>query len=419
MVRRHASRSPLHREERMPKNARKPRLEPGKRLHAESLLRIPLVRQMMEDPEIRLVPRALDASWKYHQVAPISVVGFNPWIKSIFYASGSLFAAWLEDPCGSARAHNEGDLLVYEVLLAAHDYLHAWASLAIAALRPELRFGIGRLTSKNLEDHVFCHLLTEAVASGGLDYWYLATVDLNDVCDIGTRTRGLTSAYDERHLPEYRRYNPTLDVQRVEFLGELTRFYCTGALRGFDLRAVRRSPIVHRWLVRELSYGTRQRVYTRQWFAHLAAEEIRYSPQQLEAPVDCAAPWKQELVRDVSRLLWEKTKDDVLHPFGAGWDPRQTWTAPVTKPVDYRFTNYNALPAGLRSAPQHGPVDVFEYYFYQRVGRHRFATFDEELVKLFPSLIERRDVALIESVLRHQELLPEGRGEPRDLFMPN
>lgn len=398
---------------------RKPRLTPGKRLHPESLLRVPLVRQMMEDPEIRLVPRAVDAAWRYRRIAPVSVVGFNPWIKSVFYASESLFAAWLADPYGSARAHNEDDLLVYEVLMAVHDHLHAWASLAIAALLPELRFGVGRITAANLEDHVFCHLLTEAVASGGLDYWYLATVDLNDVCDIGTRTRGLTSAYDERHLSEYRRYNPALDVQRVEFLGELTRFYCTGALRGFDLRAVRRSPRVHRWLVRELSYGARQRAYTRQWLAHLAGEELRHGPSQLEAPVACEAPWKEALVRDLSRLLWEKVKEGVAHPFGAGWDARESWAAPASKPIDYRFTNYNALPAALRAAPQHGPVDMFEYYFYQRVGRHRLATFDEELVKLFPSLIERRDVALVESVLRHQELLPEGRGEPRDLFFPN
>ena len=151
---------------------RRPTPTPGKRLHAESLLRIPLVRQMMEDPAIRLVPRAVDAAWRYRQIAPVSVVGFNPWIKSVFYASESLFAAWLEDPYGSARAHNEDDLLVYEVLMAAHDHLHAWASLAIAALRPELRFGVGRITADKLEDHVFCHLLTEAVASGGLDYWY-------------------------------------------------------------------------------------------------------------------------------------------------------------------------------------------------------------------------------------------------------
>ncbi|MGZ3697660.1 MAG: hypothetical protein ACXVCH_06165, partial [Bdellovibrionota bacterium] len=105
--------------------------------HPQSLLRIPLVKQMLTDPRIPLVPRNIDQDWRYLGVIPDSVVGFNPQRSSVYYARKSYFAEWLEQPRRSTRELNEQDYLVREVLFAVHDYLHAWAYLAIRELTPK------------------------------------------------------------------------------------------------------------------------------------------------------------------------------------------------------------------------------------------------------------------------------------------
>jgi hypothetical protein len=185
----------------------------GPSAHAESPARIPLVREMLEDPNISLVPRAVDCRWRYAGLLPHGVTGFNPLRYEVYYGRISQLARWLADPFAASRELNARDQLVHEVLLAVHDYLHCWAVQAIRDLAPELGYGAGALAADSLEAAAFCHLLTEAVATVGLDYWYLSVVDLNAVCDLATTKSTLTTSYRELDAAEFRRADPHLVVQ--------------------------------------------------------------------------------------------------------------------------------------------------------------------------------------------------------------
>src|SRR5262245_19140488 len=126
-------------------------------------------------------------------------------------------------------------------------------------------FGDGRATRIDFEDWVFCHLLTEAIATVGLDYWYLSCGKLDDVVELGTAISTLTTPYHERHRREYRRWNPALRVQSPRFLETLAAVYCTGEFTGFDREALAHSPLVLQSVDKELMYGRVQRGFTRRW----------------------------------------------------------------------------------------------------------------------------------------------------------
>jgi hypothetical protein len=388
----------------------------GGQPHAESLLRIPLVRQMMSDPHVELVGRRVDCFWHYEGVVPLKLVGFNPFHSSVYYASESLFAEWLAGPAKSARSLNENDHLVPEVLFAVHDYLHSWALGAIAHLAPKLGLGRAPITKKNAEDLVFGHVLSEAVATLGLDYWYLACTDLNEVCPIGTSVRGLTTGYDERFLGEYRKFNRALDVQRPGFFPEFARFYCTGEFPGFDVRSVGRSPLLMKWLSPQVVYATKERAYIRTWLSHLSSEDLGYDDAKLDMPIACDAPWQRRLTAEIGALLWEKVKEDKLHAFAP---PKGApWQAPRGRTADFRFTNWNSVTR--EPLPSRPPTEnEFAYWFWQMVSAHRYASCDSELIKLFPTLLEKRDYALAISVMRHQPLVSGTTREPRDVFFLN
>jgi hypothetical protein len=373
---------------------------------------------MLTDRNVRLCARAVDHRWAYEQLIPIKVAGFNPLTHSIYYAAHSAFNDWLADPYGPARKHNFRDRLLREALMAAHDYLHVWAYGAIAQLRPELGVGSTAITRRNLEDMVFCQLLTEAVATVGLDYWYLAAVDLNHVCDLGTNLEGLTIGYHDRHLAEYRKFAPDIDVHSQGFFAEVVRIYCRGVFSGFSVRDVARSPLLFKWLHHELDYGKQQRRYSRLWLCHLAQERIELSPASIVAPVAMGARWQKALVREMGELLWDKVKKDKL----LSVEPlRRPWTSPRDREPDFRFINLNRVGAPLARKLDWSRVvgPSFDYFFYQCVGGLDLDAFDPELVKTFELLKRTKDAALVRSVLSSQRRVPSRGGEPRDLFLLN
>ena len=64
-------------------------------------------------------------------------------------------------------------------------------------------------------------------------------------------------------------------------------------------------------------------------------------------------------------------------------------------------------------------ADEFEYWFWQMVSAHRYDSCDTELFKLFPTLLEKRDVHLALAVMRHQPVVSGTARELRDLFFLN
>lgn len=386
------------------------------RVHPESLLRVPLVQHMLADRGSRLVARAIDARWHYEGIVP-RLGGFNPLEGAVYYAARSFIARWLRNPGGSARRLNENDFLVKEVLFAVHDYLHGWAYRAIETLVPRRTFWTRPVTRAAFEDLVFCHLLSEAVATVGLDYWYLCTLSLNAVCDIGSRTDcGLTTDYHERFTAEYRRYNPELRVQTPEFFELFARFYCSGRFPGFDRRALRESPLVLRWLEHELHYSRLQRRYARLWFAHLASAPLELDRAALDGPCAHDRPWQRGLISRLGALLWDKVKHDVRHQLPA-LPRRPRRERPRGRPTDYRFTNLNRI-----TGADAGRVTVTDpasepYRLYQLIARADFARCSPRRRLALATLAHGSAFGEIAARLADAPTVPRCPDEPRDLFL--
>lgn len=388
-------------------------------IHPESLLRIPLLSQLLADPHFSIVRRGVDSRWKYEEVISARVDGFNPLRAAAFVGTNSRFDLWLPHRRGSARPFNQGDELMSEALFVVHDYLHSLTYRWIDALRPQLGFGRQPVTRKNFEDMAFCHILSEAVATVGLDYWYLSTIDLAQVVPIGSVQRGLTVSYRESRRDEYRRFNPALNVQHPSFLGQLTRFYCDGIFVGFAAADLTHSPAIESWITHELRYGQLQRRYCRQWFSYLATDDVQLTEAQLDAPLDHDDAWKRRLVSEISDLLWTQVKDDKASAPGMRFDPDETWQAPPARSPDFRFLNLN------RCEPLRAPAiagmsgESFEYLLRQYVARFDYESFPEEALEVFVQIREKRDFSIGEHSLGGLKRLPVAAAEPRDLFFYN
>jgi hypothetical protein len=392
-------------------------------LHPESLLRLPLVREMLLDDRVPKRARAVDRRWTYERAIPISVVGFNPYTDAVYYASRSAFARWLRDPAGSARDHNEGDFLVHEVFFAVHDYLHVWTAQLLRELAPEHRLGRGPLAERDLESLAFLHLVTEAAATVGLDYWYLSTFDVNDVVPIGTTHNLLATQYCERDIEEYRHANPSFTVQTPAFFTELARFYCTGELRGFDVNDLRRSPKTFRWLRHELSYGVTQRRYIRMWLRYLAMGEVAPPDPGDGRAVAVSEPWQERVFAAVGEALWRKVNEghDDLGTATAAARDDVPWASPRAGVPDFRFTNLNALEEDPRLDVRAGPSgeDNAAYLGYQLLSRYDHGAIEPELRRLLTDLAPRRGPAALTPLLRDLPRVAPVPDEPRDLMILN
>ncbi|WNG17528.1 hypothetical protein [Cystobacter fuscus] len=382
--------------------------------HPESLVRLPIVRRMLSDPLVRFVPRAIDQRWYYEGIVPVSLAGFNPFLRGIFYAKNSALSHWLAAPHGSTRDFNDNDNLVREVLFAAHDYLHCWSAEVIAVLAPWVRFATGPILRDNIEDFVFCHLLTEAAAVA-LDYWFLSTIHLAEQIPMGTTITTLTVSYHERNVSEYRRFCPAWDAQRPGFFGQLARFYCSGVFNGFSVQDLRRSPQIRKWLAHELSYGATQREYARLWLSFLAAEEIAYEPQKLAAPVSVQEKWKQQLMHELGLVMFAKIKEDSDSGLVLRFR-NEPPTSPRERQPDFRFVNANVVPLPPEAVPS---PESSRYHALQRVSATDFDSVSQETRRAIARAFKREEHAEVSRLIEQAERVAPVGAEPRDLFVLN
>jgi hypothetical protein len=345
-------------------------------LAPDSLLRIPLVRMMLADPGLRFRRRAIDTEWGYRR-AFASPLGFNPALGAIYCGARSKLAAWLDEPSAGVREHNRADTLLNEVLFAVHDYLHIWAYRVVREALPQLEFGRVPIADDQLEAHVFCHLVTEAAATVGLDYWYLCTLEINDVVDLGSNLSSLTVPYHDRQLAEYRRWWPALEPHSPGFFATIVDVYCRGGFRGILNSHVRQSPRLLHWVEKELLYGKRQRSYTREWLAFASGRPSYARADELARPCVADQDWQRALVDEVGRLLWDKVKLDKPHHVAAdrhALDDVDYDRVPATGLLDFRFVNAArvdlddpAVAARVDPRPQ-----STEYALRQYIARHAF-----------------------------------------------
>lgn len=390
---------------------------PVARESPESLLRIPLVRSMVTDPEVRFARRAVDTGWREAGIVRHDVTGFEPLGPAVYVAGRSRFATWRQDPAASARPHNERDLLLREVLRVAHDYLHTWATRLLQALAPE-RFVVGRPSIDDVERLTFLHLVTETVATVGLDYWYLCTLRLADVVPIGsTMAGGWSVAYHEAHRDEYRRFVPDLEVQSPAFFARWFRFYCTGGIDGAEPRGLVESPLLLRWLEHELRYASVQRKNARRWFRFLATGEVSARVSDAR-PMRVDEPWMGAIVRDVGLALWNATRAAAFRcePFV----PALQMRGPSRAAVDARFCVWSGLSEKERAAVLDASLGVsaFAYWSAQLIA----ATDHDAAAPVARATIHAavrarslRDVATATAGLRRVDGPDAG---PRHIFFP-
>ncbi len=386
---------------------------------SNSLLQLELVQVALSDPATRWTPRPIDANWLYRGILPQSMTGFNPSTRDIYYAECSATSSWLKSPHASTRDFNAQDWLVREVLFGIHDYLHGFAYRVIQQSHPELHFGIGPILSSNFETHVFLHLLTEAVATVGLDYWYISTFDLEKRLRIGTNMRSLTVSYHLFEEDEYKQFHPELAVQEPGFLRRLCDFYCSGEFLGFDLTDVQHSPKLMRWLSHEITYGEEQRRYVRQWFAHLAHDDIRLRPGELGAPVICNASWKDRLIDEMATMLWALVKEGQRPLWGVRV-ASDAWASPTSKSPDFRFINVGAVEleqlADEIEAGWHTKRNA-TFAFDQYIFGFEMEAMNPELRAMVPMLRDKADLKLTMQLLRNERRLATPKPEPRDVFL--
>lgn len=384
-----------------------------------SPLALPAVRHLLDDPDARIVRRPLDANWVYEVRNPRTTIGWNPFRAEIYVAADSLVAQWLDDPAIDLRVLNENDLFLPEFAFVLHDHLHIWGARTIAELRPELEFGQGTLDPERLEEQVFAMVVTEAVATVGLDYWDLCCRNLGRELDIGTAFARLTVSYQAALEPEYRRFCPGFDAQTPEFFGVIARFYATGAFPGFDVEALRRSPVTLGWLKHELLYGATQRRYSREWLQHLAGVS-RYDAGALDAPIELPA-WGEALIAELGERLWAKVKrGDPCLP-RAPWSAERAWRAPQRGPIDFRFTNLAAIPDLDAALARRGIVEASRPQWREQLLRtRRFPLGDRDAAAAMNALVHAGDSALVAWAAKQLPALAGGaarpESEPLDMF---
>ena len=386
----------------------------------ESLLHILLVKQAFSDTNFQFVERAIDSSWRYRNLVPISVTGFNPFEGAYYYGRNSRFALWLQNPFASAREINENDLLVREVLFMAHDYLHAWTYQAIDRLHPEIGVLSGQITTENIEDYAFCHLVTEAVATVGLDYWLLSERNVNSFCNIGSTQGPLTVGYREALLPEYRRFHPELRVQTPEFFKLIAEFYCTGEFPGFDAEDISRSHLLLNWLQHELTYGVTQRVISRSWLVYLAGDRIDLPAGRMDVPLDVDSDFRRMLLDELSELLWEKVKEwksPADDAWIGPWRKAAARTSPAGRAADLRFLNLSMV--SRENWPADGDREGFGYFLNQYLSRIPLSTVPQHRLKYLPLLRSECNPRLVDDLFGDLPALVPGPGETRDLLIAN
>jgi hypothetical protein len=391
---------------------------------SESALNIPLVKLMISDRSIQFETRAIDENWFYEKVSPLRLTGFTPHLESIQVPGLSRLQAWLTKPSQSVRLINEDDRGLTEILFAAHDYLHIWAYRYIHQFRPSLGFGRAAVTPSNIEDFIFCHLVTEAVATVGLDNWYLAQIDLASVVKCGTRIERLTSNYHSKYDREFRKFNPSFKSLTPKFFDSIVRLYCEDVIAGFSAQDLQHSPALSSWLEHELRYGRTQRVYTRLWLKRFANMPV---DTDLGRTVAMHKPWQKKMVTEIGKDLFDMVVNGKtintpgLPPLEkpAKWTARSMRTGRLTRQTDFRFVDVSQLPMAdvAKLRVQKLGFGSWQSLAWQLIMSVKLEGIpDKQIIKLKTHVQNRELSAIIKFVAKNERVETHLR-DTRDLFL--
>ena len=389
-----------------------------RRINANGSLRdFPLVGHVLTQKVIRTEERAVDAQWLYVGAIPVSVTGFNPTCGRIFYARYSFLARWLQDEHQVPRSPEAIAWLLYELFFLVHDYLHHWAYNQLGSLVRDALHQAERDAGNAVERLSSIHLVSEAVATVGLDYWYLSRVDASRVLGVRTSFRNLAADYRACDEALYRRLNPGFSALSPKFLGWMVSGYLTGRFVGFSAAEVRRFTRLRRWLQHEVVYGAKQRVLARQWWSYLLGYEAE-SKRDLARRVPVVVT-RRELAR-LADLLWGLVHQPHDHSRTRG-DGRAALRLTNSR-VDYRYTNVFATPLNreqLGHELQRCSDSAFPFLASQLISAHHYPSGRHRDVSRLKSFLVARNAVGVVSVLNTLEPIEQPALATRDLFLPN
>lgn len=369
-----------------------------------ALTDLSVVQWLLGEEEFTLKSRAVDMRWEYAGLFPEAInVGFAPFGDTILCPRISASATWLESPQRRDFALlNLDNRLLREVLFQVHDLFHMWAYRRMMNHTKGFAFGLVPIDEKTLSDYVFCHLVSEAAATVGLDYWYLSQRSLGDLFGLHLDFKGLAVSYSqEMDIALAKRTQ--ISVHSPEFFSFICELYTTGNLPGVEAKVLERVPILTNWLSHELQYSEVQREYSYRWFSYLGGLPLP-SKRQCLAPMRADTPWRKEVVRDVGSALWRMTQQQNYHL--EPQLPQQAYSLHQRWPHNAAYSNpchFSLLAATPRE------VEIYR--------RHKAATYDYSSF----TLAQRMDISEASNLYEFHQLLQKGNplrqeNEPQLIF---
>ncbi len=273
----------------------------------------PLFDRFLADPNKTLLTRPIDASWSYIGAVRRFQHGFNPFGGKLYVSHNSeLFSAMTRKRMPEGRGSRRR--LATESLFLVHDYLHLWSMMeADAFMRETLGKGLESLNSPHSADELALLLiLSEVVATVGLDYWTLMEIEFGRWMDLSQMDFSLTITLSPDRIARIRERLPGFSVARESLFMEIAEFYLSGEMSGLDLGDVQASDPLREYAVHELQYGELQRAYARRWVSQIW-QRIRMDEND-SSPMQWRSQWQRDLAGHLGRRLWSLVKGDLPQP---------------------------------------------------------------------------------------------------------
>jgi hypothetical protein len=296
---------------------------------------LPLLRDLFADPSVGICQRSCSPQWWYSQRGWFNLRGFNPGLNQVMVVQGSAFDKWLSvGRLDKLRNFNTYDFLVEELFSTMHDYLHIWAYQLIQNEFPEYGFGQERITSKNIDDFIYLHLVTEVVAALGTDYWLLSQKNADDILQCGTVLTTSATRYHKSQDKEFHRIG--IFPGEKEFFDDFLDIVCLGVIKKAKLQDFKMSASFSLWAKHVLGYAVNQRQYTSTW---LRLQSLNLNPYTTVDQIKWRSGKRKKIAQTLKEALIEKLKGHRLYQKPVSW----TWDYNMDHGLDFRFFNLNYL----------------------------------------------------------------------------
>lgn len=336
------------------------------------------VQHACDDPHFSTLARPVNSEWMYAGITG-SMGGFNPLQHCHYFPSKSLFNKWLNAEDLSHISLEDTQRLTKEVLSFVHDYYHSWAYRALARIIPKFTTKTPA-TKSEIYEQAFFLILTEATAVVGLDYWYLSVKDIGQRCNADIDVGPCTVRYREALLPEYRKYNPNLNVQDPSFFVTISKLYTQGTISGFSEEDLLQSRTLANWLIRELLIAPRQREVSMIWLSSLSG--IALTGEEYDVTWNDLFKRNEIYLQELAVLLWEKVIHGKQHFFSLPTST-QIWSFKSESHLDFRFANLSKVDDHLISWISQPDInECWNYYIDQILSTHEMPKSLESLKTL-------------------------------------